>query len=140
MLVIDTGPLFAIYDSKDRYHNLVRQYLEEMRPSISLSPYVLAELDYLVQTRLGTKVELSMLSDISGGSFVLEPFDANDLSSCIKIIEKMNNHEIGLADASVVHLAQRNDTNTIMTLDFKHFSPMRNLKNKPFKLVPDKFR
>ena len=139
MLVIDTGPLFAIYDSKDRYHKLVRQYLEEMRSSISLSPYVLAELDYLVQTRLGTKVELSMLSDISGGSFVLEPFDANDLISCIKIIEKMNNHEIGLADASVVHLAQRNDTNIIMTLDFKHFSPMRNLKNRPFKLVPDKF-
>jgi hypothetical protein len=138
MIVIDTGPLFAIYDSKDRYHSTVRQYLEQMRSSISLSPYVLAELDYLVQTRFGAKVELAMLNDISNGAFVLEPFDANDLAACIKIIEKINNQEIGLTDASVVHLAQRNNTNVIMTLDFKHFSPMRNLRNKPYKLVPEK--
>ena len=70
MIVIDTGPLFAIYDSSDRYHNSVREYIEQMRPSISLSPYVLAELDYLVQTRFGAKVELSMLNDISNGSFI----------------------------------------------------------------------
>ena len=108
-----------------------------MRPSISLSPYVLAELDYLVQTRFGAKVELSMLNDISNGAFVLESFDAKDIAACIKIIEKMNNQEIGLTDASVVHLAARNNTNTIMTLDHKHFNPMRNSKNKPFKLVPE---
>ena len=138
MIVIDTGPLFAIYDSSDRYHNSVREYIEQLRPSISLSPYVLAELDYLVQTRFGAKVELSMLNDISNGSFVLESFDGEDLIACMKIIEKMNNQEIGLTDASVVHLAERNNTNTIMTLDYKHFNPMRNSKNKPFNLVPEK--
>ena len=138
MIVIDTGPLFAIYDSSDRYHNSIREYLVQTRPSISLSPYVLAELDYLVQTRFGAKVELSMLNDISNGSFVLESFDSEDVRACMKIIEKMNNQEIGLTDASVVHLAHRNNTNTIMTLDYKHFNPMRNSKNKPFNLVPEK--
>ena len=140
MIVIDTGPLFAIYDSSDRYHNSVREYIEQLRPSISLSPYVLAELDYLVQTRFGAKVELSMLNDISNGSFVLESFDGEDFIACMKIIEKMNNQEIGLTDASVVHLAERNNTNTIMTLDYKHFNPMRNSKNKPFNLVPEKLK
>ena len=138
MIVIDTGPLFAIYDSSDRYHNSVREYLEQMRPSISLSPYVLAELDYLVQTRFGAKVEISMLNDISNGSFILESFDGEDLMACVKIIEKMNNQEIGLTDASVVHLAQRNNTNTIMTLDYKHFNPMRNSKKQAIHSCPQK--
>jgi predicted nucleic acid-binding protein len=43
---------------------------------------------------------------------------------------------IGITDASLVVLAERLGTNTIATLDRRHFSVLRDKQGKPFDIVP----
>ncbi len=52
------------------------------------------------------------------------------------IIARYRDLGIGLADASMVVLAQRYRTRTILTLDHKHFSVLRPLGGGLFKIVP----
>jgi len=42
-----------------------------------------------------------------------------------------------LADAALVYLANRDDIDTIFTLDRRDFSVYRSAKNRPFRIVPE---
>jgi uncharacterized protein len=44
-----------------------------------LSPFVLAELDYLLVTRVRRVAELALLGEIARGTYRLEPFSAKDV-------------------------------------------------------------
>ena len=55
MIVLDTGGLYAALDENEDLHEAAAAALAAARPPRVLSPFVLAELDYLVGTRVGHK-------------------------------------------------------------------------------------
>ena len=101
-----------------------------------VSPYVLAELDYLVATRIGVHAELDVLAELSGGAYELAQIDAAALTRSQAVIERYRDQEIGLADASIVVLADRYRTREVLTLDHRHFDVLRPLSGGRFKLIP----
>jgi hypothetical protein len=52
------------------------------------------------------------------------------------VIERFADLKIGLADASLVVLAQRYGVSRILTLDVKHFAVLRIGERKRFTVVP----
>lgn len=50
--------------------------MEEDPGPFVVSPYVTAELDYLVATRRGTAAELAVLGELAGGAYELAVLDA----------------------------------------------------------------
>ena len=52
------------------------------------------------------------------------------------MIERYPDLEVGLADASVVVLANRYDTYDVLTLDERHFRVLRGPQDHPFRLLP----
>jgi hypothetical protein len=52
------------------------------------------------------------------------------------VIERYADLQIGLADASIVVLAARHQARDVLTLDRRHFSVIRRLNGRPFRLVP----
>lgn len=137
MIVVDTSVLLAAADRDDRRHLAAGAALEtEQRPFI-ISPYVLAELDYLVATRLGLPAELVMLHDMASGAYDLATFDADDVRTAAGIVEQYHDLEIGLADASMVVLAHRYDTDRVLTLDTRHFRALRTIRGRPFTILPE---
>jgi predicted nucleic acid-binding protein len=52
------------------------------------------------------------------------------------VIEQYQDQGVGLADASLVVLADRFRTRTIATLDRRHFEVLRPLAGGRFKIVP----
>lgn len=67
----------------------------------------------------------------------LEPFSAPDIARARGIIEEyIYFGSLGLADASIVVLAERYDTLDILTLDERHFRSVAGPGNKPFRLLP----
>ena len=42
--------------------------------AVIVSPFVVAELDYLVATRIGTDAELAVLDELSSGAYELAEF------------------------------------------------------------------
>jgi predicted nucleic acid-binding protein len=97
---------------------------------------VVAELDYLVATRLGMDAELAVLAEIAGGAYHLAGFDAGDLVRARGVVERYRDQEVGVADASIVVLADRYRTRSVLTLDHRHFGVLRPLDGGRFRLLP----
>lgn len=114
----------------------MRRQLQQERAPLILSPFVLAELDYLLLSRGGVNSELTFLDDVSRGGYELAIVERKDVVACRDIIRDYFDIPIGIADASLVVLAERYRTRRILTLDRRHFSALRTSRGEPFELLP----
>lgn len=135
MILLDTSGLLAWLDSSQRLHARVAAAMESEQPPFLLSPFVLAEIDYLLATRVGTSAEQAFLSEVANGVFRLEPFESTDLEQAVAILERYEDLDLGVADASIVVLAERHRADRILTLDERHFRVVTS-REGPFRLVP----
>ena len=136
MIVLDTSGLFAYLNEPTPDRERIRRALEEDTGPLILSSYVLAELDHLVATGVGVTQELMLLHDVAAGAYELTHLDASELDAAIAVIERYREHNIGLADASIVVLAGRYGTDRVLTLDERHFRTLRTPAGKPFTILP----
>lgn len=137
MIVVDTGGLYAFLDRDDANHQPARAVVESEPGPFLLSPFVLAELDYLVQRRLGVGAECDLLDDVEAGVYRLVAFGDADLSDAAALVKRYRDLGIGIADASVVVLAARFRTVDLLSTDERHFravSPLRT--GTAFRLLP----
>lgn len=136
MIVLDTGGLYAALDANETLHGQAVVALTRSSAPRVLSPFVLAELDYLIATRVGHAAQLALVDEVLRGSYRLEPFGPEDLGLARRIMEKYADLRVGLADASVVVLANRHRTVDLLCTDERHFRALRNAGGKPFRLLP----
>ena len=136
MNVADTSGLLALFNRGEPQHAAVRDLVATTSDRLAVSPYVLAELDYLVGTRIGVDAELAVLAELAGGAYVLADIGPDDLHRARRVIERYRDQEIGLADASLVVLADRWGTRELLTLDHRHFDVVRPLPGGRFRLLP----
>jgi hypothetical protein len=136
MLLCDTSGLIAYFDTSDAHHAQVGAAIEDDPGPFIVSPYVLAEVDYLVATRRGVQAELAVLSELTGGAWDLPACETADVRRARDVIDRYQDQDIGLADASLVVLAARYRTDRLLTLDHRHFRVVRTLAGKPFILLP----
>ncbi len=127
MIVVDTGGLYAFLDQSDAWHTAARAVVEQEPGPFLMSPFVLAELDWLVQTRMGVDAEFALLDDVEAGVYTLVPFDAADLREALSFLRHYSGLGIGLADASVAVVAARFRTVNLLTTDQHHFRALRPL-------------
>lgn len=136
-LILDSSGLLAAIDAEQRLHHEAREALTSASGPLLLSPFVLAELDYMILTRYGHGEEIALLKEVARGTYRLEPFGASDVSEAAGIVERYAGFgDVGLADASNVVLARRYDTRDVLTLDERHFRVLRGPREKPFRLLP----
>jgi uncharacterized protein len=136
MIVLDTGGLYAALDANEDLHGRSVAALSAARPPRLLSPFVLAELDYLVGTRVGPEAQRALLEEVIRGVYRLEPFDADDVERAKRVMERYDDLGIGLADASVVVLAARHHTLDLLCTDERHFRALRGPGGRSFRLLP----
>ena len=136
MILLDTSGLLSAIDQSQRHHPACAEALSEAAPPRLLSPFVLAELDYLLRTRIGEEAQLALLEEVGRGVYQLEPFRAQDVLAARDIIRRYPTLSIGLADASVVVLAERHGTRDVLTLDARHFRTLRVAGSKRFRMLP----
>ena len=136
MIIADTSGLIAFFSESGSQHDAVAAWVDAHAPVMVVSPYVLAEVDYLVATRKGVDAELAVLAELSGGAYELAAMGAEDVAAARRVVERYRDLGIGLADASLAVLAQRYRTRTVLTLDRKHFGVLRPLDGGTFTIVP----
>lgn len=135
-MIVDTSALLAFFDRDEPDHEAVTAVISQSTEPLVVSPYVIAEVDYLVSTRLGVAVELAVLGELASGAWDLATVDLADLARILPLIERYREHALGVADASNVILADRYRTTTIATLDRRHFSVLRPIAGGYFAVVP----
>ncbi len=136
MILLDTSGLLAAIDSSQNQHAKSASALREASPPLLLSPFVLAELDYLLAVRVSTRAQRALLDEVARGAYRLEPFTAQDVASAAFVLRRYPGLEIGLADASIVVLAERYGVLDVLTLDQRHFNSLRGPGGKRFRLLP----
>jgi predicted nucleic acid-binding protein len=135
-VIVDTSVLLAYFNTREPDHAAVAGLVEGADEPLVVSPYVVAELDYLVATRVGGEAELAVLAELAGGAWSLPAIGAADLGTIRDLIQRSEDQSIGVADASLVVLAARHRTRTIATLDRRHFEVLRPVDGGRFTIVP----
>jgi predicted nucleic acid-binding protein len=135
-VIVDTSALLAYFDAAEPDHQAVSRVIDQSEDVLVVSPYVVAELDYLVATRVGVDAEIAVLHELSGGAWELAELGLSDLEQAATIISKYRDQRIGVADASNVVLADRYRTRTIVTLDRRHFTVLRPGGRGRFTILP----
>lgn len=135
-MIVDTSALLAFFDKNEPDHTVVSAVLGNTDEPLVVSPFVIAEADYLLASRQGVQAELAALGELAGGAWDLPAIDAESLSQARGIIERYADQEVGVADASNVVLAARYRTRTIVTLDRRHFDVLRPLNGGRFTVLP----
>jgi predicted nucleic acid-binding protein len=136
VILLDTSGVLASYDRADPRHHQVVDILQGMGPRL-LSPFVLAELDYLIPRVGGQSAEMTLLDDVARGAFRLEQMLAGDVEVAAEVIEQYADLQPGLADASIVVLARRYGCRDLLTFDRRHFRVIPGPDGQAFRLLPD---
>jgi len=136
VILLDTSGVLSALDASDRRHAASAQALRDAVAPRILSPFVLAELDYLLATRVSTRIQRSFLGEVAAGAYRLEAFDIEDIAEANAVLDRYPDLSLGIADASLVVLARRHDVTDILTLDERHFRAVRAIGDRPFRILP----
>ena len=135
-MIVDTSALLAYFNAREPDHAAVAAPIDQAAEPLVVSPYVVAELDYLVATQIGIEAELAVLAELAGGAWELATIGVAELLKCRDLVERYADQSIGAAHASTVVLAKRYRTRSIATLDRRHFEAVRPLDGGTFTILP----
>lgn len=118
----DTGPLVAAVNRRDRHHAISVSVLSRGGDTLVVPVTVMVEVDYLLRSRMSDQVARRFLSDVDAGRYVPAPLTADMLHRAIEVDERHADLGLGLADASVVAVAESVGAEVVVTLDHAHLS------------------
>jgi predicted nucleic acid-binding protein len=96
---------------------------------------VVAETSYLLGRNLGPEVDARFLAGLSAVDVVAPHPD--DWPRIAELVRTYRDFPLGGTDASIVVLAERLDTDLVVTLDRRHFAAVRPRHVPAFRLLPE---
>jgi predicted nucleic acid-binding protein len=96
MIVLDTGGLLAALDANEELHGRCVAALVAAKPPRVLSPFVLAELDYLIGARVGHDAQMALLEEVGRRAYQLDPFAAEDVERARQLVSARRGPRCGV--------------------------------------------
>jgi predicted nucleic acid-binding protein len=136
VIILDTSGLLAAIDASQTHHRAAAAALRKAEAPRLLSPFVLAELDYLLATRVSRAAAQALLGQVADGVYQIESMDAGDIARANEVLDQYADLDLGLADGSLIVLSERHDVLDLLTLDERQFRAVRGSGGKPFRILP----
>ena len=142
MIVVgDTSGLVAAFNIDNPEYQGARTALREASVTVA-SPLVFAEVEHVITRKVDRKAACAVndwLLRQEGATRILVPEVAADALRKARAVQvRYADLRLDLADAVNVVLAERYETDSVLTLDRRDFRAMRPLSNhKAFRLLPD---
>jgi predicted nucleic acid-binding protein len=133
--IVDAGPLYAVVDADDVDHASSLAVLQRTDLRLVIPTLVVAEVTYLIGRRLGAAIESEFLRGLA--DFDIEGPTPGDWHRMADLVDLYGEFPLGGTDASVVALAERLDTDLVVTLDHRHFRAVRPRHCPAFRLLPE---
>ena len=133
-VLVDTGPIIAILSESDEHHKACVEQLRSISGPLLTCWPVIMEAAWLLRAyplAIGR-----LLSSFDGLPFKLLALNEQDLRGIATILAKYEGLGIQLADASLVHLANRESIESIFTLDRRDFSVLRLARGRKLRVIP----
>ena len=123
MIIVDTGPLVALFDPKDALHAQCRDRLKTFRSSILTTLPVLTEAFHILSPESRGSEQLRAF--IERGGLSVHYSSDEELIRGFELMETYRDHPMDLADASVVTAAEIHATRRVFTVDRNDFETYR---------------
>ncbi len=136
MLIVDAGPLYAAAASRDVNHARAVELLRKAPRPVLVPALVVTEVAYLLADRIGPHAELAFARSIAAGELVVEPVLDTEWPRVEELVEQYEDLPLGIADASLVALAERHGAGAIATFDHRHFATVKPRHVNAFDLLP----
>jgi uncharacterized protein len=136
MLIVDTGPLYAAAASGDQDHARCADLLASAPRPLLVPELVVTEVSYLLSDRIGPHAELAFARSIAAGELTVEPVLDSEWQRVAELVEQYADLPLGMADASLIALAERHDQQRVASLDHRHLSVVRPRHTTRLVLLP----
>ena len=135
LAIVDSSALYASLDRSDAANARCIEVLSRRDISFVLPTLVIAEVAYFAGTRLGARAEVALLRGL--GALEIEPPGADDWPLIADLVERYEDFGLGTTDAATIVLADRLETDLVVTLDRRHFGTVQSPAGRRFRLLPD---
>jgi len=125
--IIDSGPLIALFNNSDKYHQKVLKFMENFEGELITTWAVITEVTHMLDFNL--KVQIDFLKWIELGGITIYDITQKDLTSIIKMMTKYTNVPMDLADSTLMLVAQQNNIKDIISID-SDFDIYRTIKKQ----------
>lgn len=132
--LIDTGAIIALLDASDPWHGPCSKAFRHLAFPLLTSEAVLTETFHL--TGKSRRAKEAAWKFLRSGAVVLGTIDDSELPLLRGLMEQYWDQPMDFADATLVHLANRESLTAILTVDQGHFATYRLAGKKRFHVLP----
>ncbi len=136
--LIDTGAILALLDRDDRWHRACVDAFAALVLPLITSAAVLAELFHLVGDH--RKELAAAWKFLRSGAITVAPIGDSDMPHLDELMARYHDRPMDFADATLVHLANRESLTTILTIDHNDFETYRIGRRQRFRILPERLR
>lgn len=122
-MLIDTGPLVALFDPQDPDHKICQQILCSIRQQLYTTDAVLAETFHMLAS--GSKGSEALMDFIMQSYVRILTLDQSSRERCFELMQKYWDRPMDYADASLVVMAEDFKMTELFTLNLSDFTVYR---------------
>ena len=115
MILIDAGPLIALFDRSDRYHTQIRNFLQQGKYKLITTTAVMTEVLHMID--FNVDVQLDFLQWVAQQGVLLQEISQQDISRIIELTRKYSDRPMDFADATLVIAAEKTGIRKIISID-----------------------
>lgn len=131
-ILIDSGPLIALFDSSDKYHQKSVEFIKSNRFLLITTIASVTETLHLLD--FNKNAQLDFIEWVYRGGVEIANIINPDFERIKKLTEKYSDLPMDFADSCLVLLAEKMGINTIVTID-RDFSIYRIKGKTAFKTI-----
>lgn len=130
--LVDAGPLIALFDKSDRYHDQAVDFLKKSQWSLITTWPVITEVSHMLD--FNTRTQLNFLQWINRGGLHIFDLEYGHIVRMIELCEKFKDVPMDLADATLIVASEVRGIQSIATIDCD-FYVYRTIRSKYLKNV-----
>ena len=128
-ILIDSGPLIALFDGSDRYHSASVEFIKTNHSELITTLASVTETLHMLD--FNRNAQIDFLGWVNAGAVILEPITADDFLRIQQLVTKYSDLPMDFADACLVFIAEKLNITQIATID-RDFDVYRLKGKKPF--------
>ncbi len=131
-ILIDSGPLIALFDVSDKYHDKAVNFIKSNKYPLVTSIASVTETLHLLN--FNRNAQIDFIEWIYQGAVEIQNIENEDFGRLKDLTDKYRDLPMDFADSCLVYLAEKLNLNTIATID-RDFSIYRIQGRRKFKVL-----
>ena len=131
-ILIDSGPLIALFDSSDTYHHEAVNFIKTNKFPLVTTLASITETLHLLD--FNRNAQINFLDWVHRGAVEIHNIENSDFERLKALTEKYRDLPMDFSDSCLVYLAEKLNLNTIATID-RDFTIYRIQGRRKFKII-----